>query len=79
MEALGDRIIGVRFFYHLFPLSHDFVFAKEKYYYFRFPTSRPYSISYGAKTREGETFNLKAFYERFLEIVQDKRTSKTMI
>jgi predicted Holliday junction resolvase-like endonuclease len=51
VEKLGERIIGVRIFYHLFPNLYDFAFNRNHYYFFRYPLSRPYSISVSARTR----------------------------
>lgn len=72
IEKIGERIIGVRVFYHLFPNLNDFAFRKDHYYFFKFPRSRPYSISVSAKTREGHRFNWQHFFKRLVDLCEGK-------
>ncbi len=37
IEKIGNKILGVRFFYYLNPSAYDFLFDRTKNYFFRFP------------------------------------------
>lgn len=66
IEKIGGKIKGVRFFYHLKPDSRQFTFEKHKYSYSHYPKERAYSITYFGKEREGQPFQWKEFYKRFV-------------
>lgn len=65
-----ENVIGVRFFYHIFPHFYNFHFDKQRYYYFKYPQNKPYSVSVSAKTKQGFSFNWQAFLDGLLQVCQ---------
>jgi hypothetical protein len=74
-----ENVVGVRFFYHIFPHLHLFQFSRERYYCFRYPQGKPYSVSVSARTREGFTFNTQAFLDRVVQVCQDQEAKGEVI
>ena len=65
-----EKVVGIRFFYHLFPHFYNFRYNRQRYYFFRYPQNRPYSVSVLAKGKEGFSFNWQVMIDRIVQACQ---------
>lgn len=70
-----EKVVGVRFFYYLFPHFYNFKFSRQRYYFFRYPHNRPYSVSVLAKSKEGFSFNWQMMIDRVVQTCQGQEVT----